>query len=65
MAYSKEFREQAVNLALKMGPSHAARKLGISRTSINVWFPLIYPGGLTPAAVDALLSASNDEQAER
>ena len=65
MAYSQEFRAQAVKLALEIGPSHAAQRLGISRTSINVWFPLIYPGGLTPAAVDTLLSAPNDDQAER
>ena len=54
MAYSEEARAQAVKLALEIGPYHASKELGISRTALYQWFQTGYADDLLPNMVASM-----------
>ena len=65
MAYPKEYRTQAVQLALEIGPYHAAQELGLSRTTLYNWFLAGCADGLLPnmtPSTDTSPPASSDTQ---
>lgn len=65
MAYPQEYRTQAVQLALEIGPYHAAQELGLSRTTLYNWFLAGCADGLLPnmaSSTDTSPPASSDMQ---